>query len=647
MNQRRRIIPVFNFANPQYFWFLLLIPLFIYWDYFHQEKHSLYFSDLEQINIAAKPQPWVDWLVLSLKVFALLFFILALARPQIKTSQKDIFRNGIDIMLALDCSGSMAAEDFTPNRLSSAKKTVSEFIQKRENDRLGLVIFGEYSISRAPLTYDHNLLINLVDQINLGEVGDSTAIGEALVSCLNRLRSSTAKSKVIILVTDGENNSGSIGPLEAAKLAKDLQVKIYTVGIGSAAGAPIPIIGPQYGKQYARNPDGSVFLTKLHADDLITIADTTGGLYYHAENTASLREIFNTIDKLEKVKLKTNIEYQFDEKFQILLVLGLFFILAELFLSKTILNTTPSLQSNLGTKKALLSLTNVSLIIQKLKHIIFFTAIFFIVIALLRPQWGLKTSKVERVGLDLICVLDNSASMYAGDIQPNRLEKSVQEINKLLSNLKGDRAGLITFAGSATPVCPLTTDYGALSLFLQGIQQHKDALAGTNIESAYNLATSMFDLKTPQDKVLVIFSDGENHEGNLDRIKADASAKGITLIPVAVGTEGGQPIPIINPDGSRSGYKKDRKGQIVISHVDLMELNKLAMFNLLKIQSNTDSVINILPELKNLKRSKLKSARISLYTERYQIFLLIGFLLLLSGYLLNDYEDKVYKNYAK
>jgi len=331
-----------NFANPIYLWFLLTIPVLIYWDFFRQEKTSLYYSNLELVKQAAgKNSNWVEVVLLGFKILAILFFVLALARPQHKLANKEISRKGVDIMLALDASGSMAAEDFTLNRLTSAKKNSQEFILKRQNDRLGLVVFGEFAIAKCPLTFDHNMLINIVERLKLGEVGDSTAIGEALVTCLNRLRGSEAKSKVIILLTDGENNSGTIGPQEAAGLAKDIGVKIYTIGIGSAAGTPLPVFHPQYGKQYARNPDGSIFLTKLHPDELIAIAELTEGRYFQAQNTKDLQGVFTAIDKLEKVELKSNIEYQLEENFPFYLFWGFVFMLAEIILSRTFLRMTP------------------------------------------------------------------------------------------------------------------------------------------------------------------------------------------------------------------------------------------------------------------------------------------------------------------
>lgn len=299
--------------------------------------------------------------------------------------------------------------------------------------------------------------------------------------------------------------------------------------------------------------------------------------------------------------------------------------------------------AELGSEKTLRQLTNVSINKRRLKNILLLTALLFIVLAIFRPQWGLKNEKVENRGLDLIVALDNSASMYAEDIQPSRLEKSVMEISKLLKNLKGDRIGLITFSGSATPVCPLTSDYGAIELFLKTIKSYRDALPGTNIEAAFNTALNMYDFKMAQDKIFLLFTDGENHEGNLDKISSEAKAKGIIVIPVAVGTTGGQPVPVYDQNGNRTGYKKDKKGEIVISHININALKKIASIGPYIMDSSTSAVSSLLPDLKNFKRTKLRELRISIYAERYQIFLLIGLVFLLISYFINDYEDKVYK----
>jgi Ca-activated chloride channel family protein len=296
----------------------------------------------------------------------------------------------------------------------------------------------------------------------------------------------------------------------------------------------------------------------------------------------------------------------------------------------------------LGSERTLRALTNISLRRTKLKQLVLLWAVFFIVLALLRPQWGLKSEKIEQRGLDLVIALDNSASMYAEDIQPSRLGKAVLEINKFLSVTRGDRIGLITFSGSATPVCPLTTDHAALDLFLKAITLSRDALPGTNIESAFNAALNMFDLKTAQDRIFLLITDGENHEGDLGRVKSEAESKGIVVVPVAIGTPGGQPVPLLNANGERNGYKKDKKGNIVISHLDIEALKKIATIGPYLIETNESSIIGLPADLKHYKRTKLRDSRVSLYTERYQIFLLLGLIFLVISYLLNDHEDKIY-----
>jgi len=333
---------IFNiFASQKLLWLLLIVPCYIYFEVFKKPKRSLYFSQVSMIKKAAvKNYNWLEYLLLTVRVLALILLIIALARPQYQTEQKEIFRKGVDIVLAFDASGSMAAEDLDGNRLSSAKKIMQKFISKRNNDRIGLVVFGTQAVTKVPLTFDGGMLINVLEKVKLGEAGEGTAIGQALVNSLNRLRESEAKSKIIVLVTDGENNAGAIGPQEAAGLAKDIGIKIYTVGIGSAEGAPIPMTHPRYGKQYARNPDGTIYMTKLNTEELVKIADKTNGRFFQARSTKELGNIFNEIDKLEKIELKTDVHYKVQERFELFLLFGLLLLLAAVLFEKTLLRIT-------------------------------------------------------------------------------------------------------------------------------------------------------------------------------------------------------------------------------------------------------------------------------------------------------------------
>jgi Ca-activated chloride channel family protein len=292
--------------------------------------------------------------------------------------------------------------------------------------------------------------------------------------------------------------------------------------------------------------------------------------------------------------------------------------------------------SKLGALATLTPLIDQSASRVKLKHALFVLALIFLLTAALRPQWGLRKEQVTRTGLDLVIALDVSASMFAEDLQPNRLTKSIMEIQKLLLQLSGDRVGLVTFSGSATAICPLTLDYNASDMFLRAMTNYREAVEGTNLVSAYQAAVPLFEMNSPQDKLLLIFTDGENHEGSLDSISSGSRDKNIIVIPVAVGSGGGQPVPNINADGTRQGYKKDKQGNVVISHVDVESLKKIATIGPYLLDSDDKTLSTLLDDLKRYKRGKLGETRISIHQERYQYFLLIGFLLLLASYMIKD-----------
>jgi Ca-activated chloride channel family protein len=243
-------------------------------------------------------------------ILSLALGILALARPQRGTQEEEVLTEGVDIVLALDASGSMAAEDFEPrNRFAVAKLVVGKFVEGLRHDRAGLVVFAAKAYTRCPLTLDYGALQTVLTGIELGTIEDGTAIGNALATSLNRLRESKAKSKVIILVTDGINNRGEIQPIDAAKMAQALGVKIYTVGVGSSGIARIPVNDPVYGKIYA---DMQV---EIDEDSLKQIAGLTKGLYYRATDRPSLERIFEDIGRLEKTKIKVKTYTHYNERF--------------------------------------------------------------------------------------------------------------------------------------------------------------------------------------------------------------------------------------------------------------------------------------------------------------------------------------------
>lgn len=269
-------------------------------------------------------------LPLYLRLAALILLVVALMRPQHGYVADTSNRNGADIMVALDVSTSMNAEDFKPDRITVAKEVLAEFIRGRAQDRIGLVVFAGKSYLQSPLTTDHTTVLNYLGQVYTGMIEDSTAIGMALATCVNRLKDSEAKTKIILLLTDGENNAGEIDPETAAKMAQALGIKIYSIGIGDPKGAPVKIRDPQrtWGV-YARNPDGSLFLTKMNEAGLRRISELSEGGYFMATDEGKFREIFSRIDKMEKTKFKAHDVFIYDEHFTWFVWPALLLLLAE------------------------------------------------------------------------------------------------------------------------------------------------------------------------------------------------------------------------------------------------------------------------------------------------------------------------------
>lgn len=276
------------------------------------------------------------------RLLALALLAVALARPQVVEKEQEIKTEGIDIMLALDISGSMQAEDFKPNnRLHVAKEVVAEFLGMVRNDRVGLVVFAGQAFTQCPLTLDYDVLRSLLAPLEVGLVEDGTAIGTALANAVARLKDSAAKSKVVILLTDGENNAGQIDPRTAANIAQAFAVRVYTIGVGKAGGAPIPVNHPVYGKVYARNPDGSLVLTKLDETSLRAIADVTGGRYFRATDADALKRIYAEILDLERTKFEIKEYERSREYFRWAAFPALALLLMELGLARTKLRVLP------------------------------------------------------------------------------------------------------------------------------------------------------------------------------------------------------------------------------------------------------------------------------------------------------------------
>jgi Ca-activated chloride channel family protein len=317
--------------------FLVWIP--IIWLYIRREKKSkpaVRFSDISVIE--KLPRSFflkARHSLLILRLVGVGLLIVALARPQKGRSDEEITTEGVDIVLTLDISESMRALDFQPeNRLAVAKKTIGEFIDKRQSDRIGLVIFASRAFTKCPLTLDYNVLHTFLDDITFSDISFQTAIGTAIATAANRLKDSQAKSKVIILATDGANNSGDIPPITAAKAAAELGIKIYTIGIGKEGQVPMPV---QMQNPFTGEVFSQVQMVQSDLDEktLQTIAETSKGQYFRATNPEKLKEIYDQIDKLEKTEIQTKVYTSYDEKFYPWLWAGFLLLMVELLLSQT------------------------------------------------------------------------------------------------------------------------------------------------------------------------------------------------------------------------------------------------------------------------------------------------------------------------
>lgn len=321
-----------EFANPGFFWLLLLIPLIVGW-YIWRNKRlqgTMRISSVKSfMGVKKSSYSVLRHYSIILKSLALIAIIIGLARPQSALSWQNSTTEGIDIVIATDISGSMLSEDLKPNRLEAGKNIAIDFIKDRPDDRIGLVVFSGESFTQCPLTIDHDVLINLFKGINNGMIEDGTAIGMGLATAVNRLKDSEAKSKVIILLTDGSNTGGSIPPVTAAEIAKQMNVRVYTVGVGTKGYAPYPVKTP-YGIQYQQVP------VTIDEGTLSSIAKITGGKYFRATNNDKLKEIYQQIDKLEKAKIDVTQYHKKTERFLPFALIALALLLVEFGLRNTL-----------------------------------------------------------------------------------------------------------------------------------------------------------------------------------------------------------------------------------------------------------------------------------------------------------------------
>ena len=325
------------FNNPEYLWLLLVLVPMIAWYIYkqYQSDASLQVSSTGPFHKMPKTRKhYLFHLVFALRCVALVFLIIAIARPQSTNSFRSESTEGIDIMLSLDISGTMLAEDLKPNRLEAAKEVATKFISDRPDDNIGLVVFAGESFTQCPLTTDHGVLINLLNAVEFGIIEDGSAIGLGLANAVNRIKDSQAKSKVIILLTDGSNNRGDIAPLTAAEIAKKFGVRVYTIGVGKQGMAPYPFQTP-FGIQYQNVP------VEIDEDVLQQIAQMTGGSYFRATDNASLGAIYGEIDQMEKTKLQVREYKKRNEEFFPYLLTAFLLLVIEILIRNTILRRLP------------------------------------------------------------------------------------------------------------------------------------------------------------------------------------------------------------------------------------------------------------------------------------------------------------------
>lgn len=326
-----------TFAYSWVLYFLLIIPVLVLW-YLWQGRKKQSAISYSSIKIFDKvPSSFrvrLRHLPFIIRMLALGFLIIALARPQNFTAGQNVNAEGIDISMVLDISGSMLAEDFKPNRLEAAKDVIDNFVKGRTTDRIGLVIFSREAFTQCPLTIDYSVLRNLLSDIKTGMIEDGTAIGNGIANGINRLKDSDAESKVLILLTDGNNNAGEVDPISAAEIASTFGIRIYTIGVGTRGEAPYPVQTP-FGTRYQMMP--------VEIDEVILkkIAELTGGEYFRATNNKALQDIYTRIDKMEKTKIEITSFRNAQELFAPWLFAGFILILLELLASKTILRKLP------------------------------------------------------------------------------------------------------------------------------------------------------------------------------------------------------------------------------------------------------------------------------------------------------------------
>ena len=325
---------MFEFANPWVLVLAVLIPLAVWWQkqWGNRREGTIQLSSVQAVkNVAGLSGKWKLKLVRTIQMIVLSLLIMAMARPRAVRDLTETSVNVVDINLVLDISSSMRAEDFKPNRLEAAKATARKFIEDREGDRIGLLVFAGESYIQCPLTIDYDVLLDLLDQVEIvDEAHDGTAIGMAIAHGINRLRSSDAKSRIMVLLSDGSNNAGELDPITAAGFAAEYDIKIYAIGVGSRGKAPFPVDDPVFGKRYVQVD------VEMDEKTLQQLAETTNGQYFRATDEERLSEIYDEINSLERSEISVKQFREYRELFGWMLIPSVVIMLSMMFVNESI-----------------------------------------------------------------------------------------------------------------------------------------------------------------------------------------------------------------------------------------------------------------------------------------------------------------------
>jgi Ca-activated chloride channel family protein len=325
-------------AHPWLLALLLLVGLILLRERNRRRDVEVALAVPETATLRAHAATWRTWLARllpPLEMVALILTVVILARPQSEVREREVVSEGIDIILAIDVSGSMKAEDFKPNRLTAAKEVAKDFVSDRRGDRIGLVVFASDSFTQCPLTVDYGVLTDLIDQVDFGMIEDGTAIGMGIANAANRLKEAKGESRVIILLTDGVNNAGRIDPMTAARLATALGIKVYTVGAGIEGEAPYPVDDAIFGRRTV------MVRSTIDEDALRMIAGATGGEFFRARDSGTLKEIYERISEMETTRVETREYVRYDELGPVMLLPAFILLLAVLLLESTLVLKVP------------------------------------------------------------------------------------------------------------------------------------------------------------------------------------------------------------------------------------------------------------------------------------------------------------------